>query len=547
MSDDNSQIIRESPIWLQVTVIGILLLFFFLIGAYSIRDKSKTVDENAHYLYGRNIVLKGDATRFDDSKMPVTALNALPRKWGRNLPPGKIRAFIQEFWAARLVTLLFSTMVALVVFIWSRSLYGFIPALLSLMLYIFDPNIIALSRLVTTDIYAMGTTVFVFFSLWRFAHHRNLPNGLLCALALGLSLVAKYSAIILIPLSFLTLLFIDIASTLKDNWKRRTQTIFGYLHKYAVYLIVALAVAGLVVNVSFPSTQVLTQLEDYHFQSDFFRTIQQIPVIGKFPIPLPYPYLEGLDLVLHNEQTGTSYGNIYMLGQIRNGSDGFFGYYFIASLFKVPIVSQLMYLLAYYLYLREAHRRKRFFDDDIFLFVPVVFFAIYYNTFFNAQIGIRYYLIVFPFLYIFSGHLLKDFIKFNRTKKILFLGSIAYLAFSVLSYFPNFLPYFNEFVWNRSQAYRYLADSNIDWGQNSDALGEYLSAHPEAVFAPDEIQSDIIVLSVNQLTGVQGGPEKYKWLRDNFEPVETISYTYLVYEISEDDIVNLCINIDYCE
>ncbi|MGB7874946.1 MAG: glycosyltransferase family 39 protein [Anaerolineales bacterium] len=547
MLGENSQIVKERPIWLQGTVVGLILLFFFLIGAFSIREKSKTSDENAHYLYGRNIVLKGDATRFDDSKMPITALNALPRKWGRALPSGAFRSFIQEFWAARMVTLLFSALVALIVFIWSRSLYGFIPALFSLVLYILDPNILAHSRLVTTDIYAAGTTIFLFFFLWRFAHRRNLFNGLLCALALGLSLIAKYSAIVLIPLAFVTLLIFDTAAFLESYDKQRTQAVVAYLRRYIVYLIVAFVVVGFVVNISFLSTRTFAQLEDYQFQSDFFRSIQQIPAIKKISVPLPYPYLEGLDLVLNNERTGVSYGNIYLLGQIRHGNDGFTGYYFIASLLKVPIASQVIYLLAFYVYLRDPNRRSRFFADDIFLLVPVLFFTIYYNFFFNAQIGIRYYLVVFPFLYVFSGQLFSDFTRFSNITKRLALGSVAYLLFSVLSYYPNFLPYFNEFVWNRSHAYRYLADSNVDWGQNSDKLGEYLSAHPGAIFAPEEVQSGHIVLSVNDLTGVSGGPEKYEWLRESFKPVNTISYSYLVYEISEDELVGLCVATDYCK
>ena len=546
MSAEDSQNVEESSIWLRIAVVGSLLLFFFLVGALSIKDKSKTSDENAHYLYGRNIALQNDATRFDDSKMPITALNALPRKLGRDLPPGRVRSFIQEFWAARMVTLLFSVLVALVVFIWSRSLFGFIPALFSLTLYVLDPNILAHSRLVTTDIYAVGTTVFLFYFLWRFAHRRTLLNGLLCALALGLSLVAKYSAIVLIPLALITLLGYDFPAFLEayKNW--RTKTVFEYLRRYALYLIVALVVVTLVINVSFLSTRTFAQLEDYQFQSDFFRSLQQIPVIKKIPLPLPYPYLEGLDLVLHNERTGVSYGNIYLLGQVRNGNDGFIGYYFIASLLKVPIASQIIYLLAFFVYLHDPERRGYFLKDEIFLLVPVAFFTIYYNFFFNAQIGIRYYLVIFPFLYIFSGHLFKNFANYTKAAKILALGSAAYLLVSVLSYYPNFLPYFNEFVWNRSRAYRYLADSNIDWGQNANELDGYLAAHPDAVFTPDDVQSGRIVLSVNQLTGVSGGPQKYEWLRDNFEPAETISYSYLVYEVSADDLVKLCSTTDYC-
>ena len=53
----------------------------------------------------------------------------------------------------------------------------------------------------------------------------------------------------------------------------------------------------------------------------------------------------------------------------------------------------------------------------------------------------------------------------------------------------TYLTYFNEFVWNRTQAYKYLADSNIDWGQSSIQLSQYLTDHPDAIFEPQNIQA----------------------------------------------------------
>jgi hypothetical protein len=537
----------EVPSGVQALAVGFLCLCFILIGALSVSGKSKTVDENSHYLYGRNILFNADATRFDDSKMPVTALNALPRKISRSFTQGQIRSFLQDFLAARLVTLLFSACIALVVFFWSRSLYGFIPALFSLGLYVLDPNIIAHSQLVTTDVYAMGATVLVFFFLWRFARQRTILYGLLCALSLGLGLIAKYSGVVLIPLAVFALLIYDFPGMLKAYENHEFPTIARYFRNYGIYLLIVVIVSTAIINVSFLSDRTLTPLSGYQFQSGFFQSLQRIPVLGKLPVPLPYPYLEGFDLVLKNEYTGASYGNIYLLGQIRPGDEGFAGYYLIASLFKVPIASQLIYLLAIFFSIRNPQRRKTFFSDDVFLFVPVIFFALYYNFFFNAQIGIRYYLVIFPYLYIFSGYLFKDFNALPILKKTLALASMIYLAFSVFSYYPNFLAYFNEIVWDRLQAYRYLADSNIDWGQNSDELNEYLSAHPQAVYAPEKIQSGQIVVGVNQLTGIHGEPERYRWLWDNFQPVDSISYTYLIYQISPDEIAQLCNIREHCD
>ena len=90
---------------------------------------------------------------------------------------------------------------------------------------------------------------------------------------------------------------------------------------------------------------------------------------------------------------------------------------------------------------------------------------------------------------------------------------------SVFSYFPNYLAYFNEIVIDRTQAYRFLADSNIDWGQNVAELEIFLEEHPEYSFQPSQPTAGIVVVGVNELVGVVGKPEDFQWLRENYEPV----------------------------
>src|SRR5690242_6947689 len=118
------------------------LLFFLLISLFSVLNKSLTYDEPYHYQYGMNI-LNGDSSRFDDSKMPFSAWNAVPAKVASYLPDGRLKTELQKMVTARFMTILFSLAVAYIVFHWSCKLYGLLSAFVSLGLYIFDPNIIA--------------------------------------------------------------------------------------------------------------------------------------------------------------------------------------------------------------------------------------------------------------------------------------------------------------------------------------------------------------------------------------------------------------------
>ena len=51
---------------------------------------------------------------------------------------------------------------------------------------------------------------------------------------------------------------------------------------------------------------------------------------------------------------------------------------------------------------------------------------------------------------------------------------LAWLAISTLRVYPQGISYFNEWIGGPAQGWRYLADSNIDWGQNLPGLGVYM-------------------------------------------------------------------------
>jgi 4-amino-4-deoxy-L-arabinose transferase-like glycosyltransferase len=424
-------------------------------------------------------------------------------------------------------------------------LYGVLPALASLFLYVFDPNIIAHSQLVTTDVYAMGLITFSLYWLWKFANERNIKNGLIFALFLGISQIAKYTAIVLLPMSLLLLILHDWFC--KWRYELDARKIRRDILKISGYALLAIVICIGVINIGYLGNRSFTLLKDYDFQSAQFQNLQnELAILGNVPVPTPYPYLQGLDLVFYRESTGVGSGNIYLLGNVHP-VEGFKGYYFVASLFKVPIASQLVLLAALIVYFRDKTRRSRFWQDEAFMLLPVLFFTIYFNFFYNTQIGIRFYLIIFPLLYVFAGSLFRNYRNFNKLKWSVCLLAALYLVVSVLSYYPHYIPYFNELVWDRKMAYKVLADSNLDWEQSRDDLEKYLKEHPSAVYSPKGIQAGQIIVSANDLVGVSAaGPQQYAWLRDNFEPEGTIAYSYLIYNILQSDIDHLCETKSIC-
>ena len=528
----------NQPVVQKIIVLALLALFIGF-AFWGNAGQTLTTDEQRHYQYGINI-LDGNSERFDDSKMPITALNAIPQKLASYLPESGLKDVLNELHTARLVTILFSAFVALLIFHWARSLYGFMPGLFALILYIFDPNITAHSQLITTDIYAAGTITFACYCLWRFAHDRTWKNGLLCALALGLSQIAKYTAVPLFLLFLGMLLLYDLPKLIESYKLNKLKTLKTCFLRYAGYILVSVCVAILVINIGFLSRNSFTRFGEYKLRSGIFKTLQaDVPLLRKIPVPTAYPYLQGFDWIT---QRSTGVFPIYLLGRVQNGR-GFPGYYFVASLLKEPIATQIIVMAALVAYFLSRQRRQRFLSDELFLFVPIVFFATYFNFFYNVQIGIRYYLVIFPLVFILAGSLFTGWAEFSTFQKSTALVLCVYLVVSVFSYYPYSLPYFNELVWDRTQSYQYLADSNIDWGQSKNELNTYLAAHPDTTSAPNTMQPGKFVISPNALVGLDHPRAQYAWLRDHFKPIGTIAYTYLIYNISAADIEKVCANI----
>jgi len=507
-----------------------LLAAFFTINILSLRHLSPTADEEKHYLYGTNL-LALNSDRFDDSKMPFSALNALPNQLSGLFPEGPLRIFMQEFYTARLVTILFSAGVAFMVYHWAKQLYGNYASLLALSLYTWDPNLIAHSMLVTTDIYAVGMMLFSFYFFWKFLNQPTWKNGLLSAFVLGLSQLAKYTCVFLYPLFILLAVVFFFKKWFPALRQREYRKLLRYFSKLILYTFMFMMISILVINIGFLFNRTFTPLQSYKFSSDLFQTIQEkLTGFGNLPVPVPYPYLQGLDMVRFRERTGFGFGRMYLFGELRE-NEGFPGYYFYATLLKMPIAIQILILVTLVSYLRRF-KWGFFLQNEQILLLPTLFFTIYFNFLYQAQIGIRYFIIVFPLLYILCGSLLRNWEQISQRQKVVGGVLALYLMLSVLSYHPHYIPYFNEIVLDRRFAYKYLADSNLDWGQADFYLDDYLAAHPNARVEPRKPRDGTSIVSVNALVGVVGERDQFDWLRENFEPVETIAYMYLVYKIS---------------
>ena len=109
------------------------------------------------------------------------------------------------FWA-RVPMLLIALLLGWVLWAWGRRMLGDAAAVGALVLFALDPVLIAHGPLVTTDVGCAAFVTLSVFALWRYLQRRTPGRLLLCGLALGAALAAKFSAVFLLPIAALVLL-----------------------------------------------------------------------------------------------------------------------------------------------------------------------------------------------------------------------------------------------------------------------------------------------------------------------------------------------------
>jgi len=542
----NIQLMREK--YFVITLLGV---FGFLLFTTMLMN-SQTMDEWNHMSYGLKILESGDTRRDAEghaTKMPVSVLHALPYWICQKLGWEEISVRPTNSWikrllhaneefpcwmAGRMASVVFSLVLVSFVFKWSRQLYGEKAGRLSLFVSVFCPNVLAHSVLMTTDIpYSAMTLVSVYY-LWESLKFRSRSAWVKCSVAFGLCQLTKYLAVLMIPV-FVLVIALAKRKRLSDfwnsdrNWRVRLR-IAEIVHLlFAALLFVGLAL--LIVNAGFLFRKTGLPMEDFQFESKAFEGLQAKFKFGRFPIPLPFDYLCGLDKSKHFDEEGIAYGGLYLLGHSQEGDArrGWWYYFLVCLFLKVPIATLIMIGMCFWLALGRNDKKPW---DSIFLLVPTVVF-LYASCFIRSQIGVRYVLPVLPFLYVWAGQLADQKI----VRPIVLKALCVWLAISCLSYYPFFIPYFNEVIGARKNAYLYLDNSNLNWSQSSDYIHQWLQDHPHVKTDLVQGNQGLVLVDTNWLTGNFGG-KSFEWLRLGYVPLRHVAYTHLLYDLSRDPVSN---------
>jgi Dolichyl-phosphate-mannose-protein mannosyltransferase len=508
-----------------------LLIFIvaFVLDMIVANSMSQTFDEGHHLEYGTRILL-GQPDRagpYMDIKTPVAALNALPRLIGARFDDSspRIRKFFLSLTMARFPSVMAALGVILFVYLLAYELYGGEAALGASVLAALSPNLIAHGTLATSDGYfALGVLATLFF-FRRYLLHPNWANAWISGLALAIAQIMKPLAAFLYPLAALFLL----AAALRHRWMK-----IGGKH-LAVYALAAAVSYVVVLNVAYLFDRTFAPLSSYSFETPLFRSLQQ--AWPNVPVLVPYPVLQGLDMARHNDAVGATYGNIYLLGNLRSNNDpsfhGFKSYYLVAWLIKEPIALQILFIWGLILACRRRTETGFLFSVGLLLTASGIL-VLALSLLSKAQIGIRHILPVLAIEVVIAGGVFSDWVTLSSRKKRVAVLLVAWLAVSTFSYYPHMIPYMNEWVMDRKLSYRLLADSNLDWGQNAGLVHRFLQNNPDVVLDPDNPVSGRILVSANRLIGIapkEKGP--LTWALQ-YRPVGHVGYAHLLFQIPPD-------------
>ncbi len=492
---------------------------------------SITQDEPSFYSYGERVLLKGEFSRVwpsDNSKLPVSALNVVPAWLGARsgLSAAPLTGFLQRafepeeaiyirehlaIYAGRVITLLFYVVLCWLVFAWGSEIYGARGALAATALIAFLPVVLGHAGLVTVDVAAACTILAAVYAVARCFRDPSLSRALLAGLVLGAAQLVKYTAVGLWPIALLMLLARVVTA-------RRTEAWWRVLHAGVTSLVIAALVAIGVINLGFAFQRSGVRLSELACRSDACHAMRG--VVGNLLLPLPYEYVNGLDVVCLHDEQGLAGGNVYLLGRLSR--EGFPSYFLVATLLKTP----LPFLV---LLLTRPWRRQRRFVDLVWL-APVLWLFGHLSFFFHTQLGLRYFLPAFPFLALLAAANFEE----RRSVRLRWLATtlVATQLVTTLWQCPHYLAYFNALIGSRRDAYRYLADSNLDWGQDHFALLAWQRAHANDRYTlrPLGPTHGLVIVRANDLVGIDN-PETFRWLRMQATPVQLIGDSFLLFDI----------------
>ena len=370
-----------------------------------------------------------------DLKVPDRLGPALgwgPWTYGSQFEAANRPRYLDLFFSARVMIILLGLASGLLIYLWALK-FSAPAALLAAAGFLLSPTVLAHGHLATVDVGAVFFMLLFCFclQLWK----RPLSNGfpILIGALFGFALAAKFTAIFLLPFLIFFLAF---------QKQRR-------LAAFALTFLSLLLTLGASYGFSglFQTPPVYTAQATQFFLGWWPESI---------PLPIPHDFLVGFDAQTVDAERG-EFGS-FLMGEWSQ--QGWWYYNYVALGLKEPVMTLALWVVAlifafYGLIRKPSH-------ETVFIVAPLLLLLIPLSFASRLQIGVRYLLPVFPFLFLLIAKVWAEQVKNPRW----LLLPLATWIFTAVISTPNSLLYFNEIARVLGPSRTLLLDSNLDWGQD---------------------------------------------------------------------------------
>jgi 4-amino-4-deoxy-L-arabinose transferase-like glycosyltransferase len=464
-----------------------LLLLLALQLVLSARRESQTWDEACHIFAGYRYWTSADFGDNPEHPPLVKLLATLPLlRLPLKVPehPGvfskeedflKATQFVYSndaemiLFRTRMAAALLTVLLGALVFVVAKEMFGDVPAFVALALLVFEPNILAHGAVVTTDIGMSCFLLATVYAFYRYVKRPTVGRLALTGLAAGLALATKHSAILIFPI----LLVMAICEIVRGRGGEPAEVREGR-SKRAARLVGAIAAIGVL------AVAILWAFYGFHFHPrdgvDASARLTEYAGRLKNPVQtkmilaaahwrlLPESYLYGLADVGVTAEFSHSYllGTVYPHGR----------WFYFPLAFAIKSTLGLLILLALIPLVLARSKIDRW-RELLFLLIPAaIYFLVAMGS--GMNIGVRHILPVYPFLMILAGWGAWKLIERQRRWAYVVAALLVWNVVSSARTFPVYLSYSNELWGGPSQTYKYLTDSNADWGQQLKTAKRYL-------------------------------------------------------------------------
>ena len=379
-------------------------------------------------------------------------------------------------WRSRVAISVFTFALALLVLAAGSEMFGPGTGLVALLIFVFEPNLLAHGAMITTDMASACCFFATVFAYYRWRKHPTAWRIIVCGIAAGLALGAKHSGLFLIPV-FLVLALIDLFASMSSasviNKAGRSAW-----QKDALHTAISLAVAGVM------AYSILWAFYGFRYQARPW-TLVMVPTLGEYAVSTHSALVDAVIPKLaawHLFPEAYLFGLVDIAGASKRDPMFLLGTdYATGHWFYFPVAFLIKSTLGFLALLLVAPFLKDLWKDGkwrtiVYLLLPaLMYFGVSLAS--TMNIGIRHILPVYPFFVLLAAAAVVALAR-RRSWGIYAAGALLLLHVASSAHvFPNYLTYANEAWGGPTNTYRLLTDSNADWGQGLRAAKSYLDAH----------------------------------------------------------------------